>query len=220
MAVATQEVKLKMSYQEFLAWSDDNHAEWVDGEVTRFMPPITIHQRTEGFLYQLLKLYVDLFTLGEVLNAPYEMRLSRSAREPDILFVARENLSRITPERLEGPADLIVEIVSATSAKRDRKEKFGEYAEAGVREYWIIDPRPNRRRADFFRLAPTDGGYLRFGSGADERVESSVIPGFWLRPAWLWQGEWLNPLTIFFEISGLSPEEQQMVERLLKRRRP
>jgi Uma2 family endonuclease len=215
----TKEDTLKMSYEEFLTWVDEStHAEWVDGEVTVFMPPVIIHQKTEGFLSRLLSLYVDLFSLGEVFTAPMEMRLRRSAREPDILFIATENLWRLTPERLVGPADLLVEIISTSSVKRDRKEKLHEYAEAGVREYWIIDPRPNRRRADFFRLGDA-GDYIRFGSEADERVESHVLPGFWLRPAWLWQMESLNPMTAFFEISGLSLKQGQQMERILRKNR-
>jgi Uma2 family endonuclease len=222
MIPATKEVlrtsetgALKMSYEEFLAWSDeDTHAEWVDGEVTLFMPPIRIHQTTEGFLYKLLSLYIDTFNWGQLLIAPFEMRLSRSAREPDILFIATENLWRLTPERLVGPADLLIELVSAGSVKRDRQEKFREYAEAGVHEYWIIDPRPTQRRADFFRLEEAGGGYVRFGSEADERVESQVVPGFWLRPVWLWQGDRLNPLLIFWAI--LSPEQRQQVERMVR----
>jgi Uma2 family endonuclease len=96
-----------------------------------------IHQITLGYLYELLSLFVRLFNLGKVIVAPFEMKARRggSSREPDLLF-ARENLERLTGDRLSGPADLVVEIISEDSVRRDRDDKFREYAEAGVREYY------------------------------------------------------------------------------------
>jgi Uma2 family endonuclease len=66
---------LLMSYEEFLAWAgEDVHAEWVNGEVIVQMPPKEIHQNLIGFLHVLLRLFVQLFNLGKVYNAPFEMR--------------------------------------------------------------------------------------------------------------------------------------------------
>jgi Uma2 family endonuclease len=217
--IATEQAaatRLTMSYEEFLAWSDeDTHAEWVEEEVIVYMPPRYIHQNSAGFLYELLALFARLLNRGEVCVAPFEMRLADSAREPDIFFIATENLGRLSDERLTGPADLIVEMVSASSVKRDRDEKLKEYQAAGVREYWIIDPRSDKRRADFFRLDET-GHYTLYATEDDERVESAVLAGFWLRPEWLWQAGRLNPLTLFFEIRGLSPAQSAEIERLLR----
>jgi Uma2 family endonuclease len=207
-----QERRLKMSYEEFLAWSDeDTHAEWValseenKGEVIVFMPPKTLHQRVIGFLHSLLDLFVNLFDLGVVVVAPLEMQVARqgSSREPDILFVAQENLARLTEERLAGPADLIIEVVSDDSVHRDRHDKYREYRDAGVREYWVVDPRPDKRRADFFRL-DAGGDYELYATEEDEKVASAVLTGFWLRPAWLWQADTLNPLTCCLEIDGVA----------------
>jgi Uma2 family endonuclease len=115
-----------------------------------------------------------------------------SSCEPDILFVNRENLNRLTEERLVGSPDLIVEIVSADSVQRDRDDKFQEYREAGVPEYWIIDPRPRKQRADFFHLDET-GAYRLFAAEDNERVESHLLAGFWLRPAWFSKPPPLTP---------------------------
>lgn len=65
-------------------------------------------------------------------------------REPDLLFLARENLDRLKAPYLEGPADLAVEIVSSESRLRDRGEKLAEYEAGGVREDWILDPGQQR----------------------------------------------------------------------------
>jgi Uma2 family endonuclease len=202
------EQRLQMSYKEFLAWSnEDVHAEWVDGEAIIFMPPKIRHQQIGGFLYYLLTSFVELFDLGAVVVAPTEMRLvpNKISREPDILFVARNNLSRLKAERLIGPADLIVEIVSDESVSRDRIIKFHEYQQAGVAEYWIIDPRPDHQRAEFYQRTPA-GIYSELQPDEQGRVYSALLPGFWLYPDWLWQEPLPNPLTTFFQMRGLPPD--------------
>ncbi len=80
--------RLCMSYEEFLAWADeDTRAEWGNGEVIVFMPPKDRHQDIVTFLVALLRLFADFFNLGKVRTAPFEMKFSPtgSAREPDIL---------------------------------------------------------------------------------------------------------------------------------------
>src|SRR5918992_1829479 len=140
---AASERRLRMSYEEFLAFGEDTtHAEWVDGEVTVFVPPSERHQDVLWFLATLLGWYARRLGLGKVIFAPFEMRLARSAREPDLLFVAAQHRDRLTGKRVEGPADLVIELVSDDSVARDRAEKFREYQEAGVLEYWVFDPRP------------------------------------------------------------------------------
>jgi Uma2 family endonuclease len=213
-----QTVRLKMSHAEYLAWEDEgNHGEWVNGEVIVFMPPHRRHQIVSGFLYQLLALYVRLFQLGKVLVAPFEVKITPegSSREPDIIFIAFDQLDRLTDECLIGPADLLIEIISPDSVQRDRRDKKREYAEAGVPEYWVIDPRPGNLHAEFWHLNQ-QGAYERIGSEADEQVHSHVLPNFWLRPAWLWQADTLDPFVAFCEMRGLSQEQTTAFQQLLR----
>jgi len=188
------------------------YAEWVDGEVFVYMPPKERHANITGFLYTLLRFFVDFFRLGEVLTAPFEMKLSLRgpAREPDILFVAREHLDRLTEERLVGPADLVVEVVSDDSVTRDRVKKFYEYQAAGVREYWVIDSRPGERQADFW-IVDEHGRYQSVPIGDDGIYRSTILPGFWLRVDWLWGETLPDPLLTFAEIVGFP---SQVVEAL------
>jgi Uma2 family endonuclease len=198
----TEDVRLRMSYDDFLAMLGEGvHAEWVDGEVIVFMPPKTKHERLSRLLYYLLGLFVEHFGLGEVFDAPYEMVLipGKLSREPDLLFVAREHAERITPERLNGPADLVIEIISDSSVTRDRETKFAEYQAAGIPEYWMIDPRPGRQRVRPFALSPT-GEYEPIRRDAAGRYHSVVIPGFWLDPAWLWQEPLPDTLSLLKQI--------------------
>ncbi len=200
----TKPPRLKVSYEEFLErMSEDTRAEWVEGEVIFHMPPKNVHQNTVEFLYELLSLFVRLLNLGKVRIAPFEMKLADSSRQPDILFIARENLNRLTEERLVGPGDLVIEVVSDDSVYRDRHRKFQEYRDAGAREYWVIDPRPSKQRSDFFRLDKS-GEYELYATEDDERVSSRVLPGFWLRPAWLWQAAEGDPFLAFCEMAGLT----------------
>jgi Uma2 family endonuclease len=194
-----------MSYEDYLAQVDeDAHAEWVDGEVTVFMPPKDKHQAIAGFLYIMLSIFANLFKLGAVRFAPLEMRLrwgesSGSSREPDILFVAQEHSERLTEDRLDGPADLVIEIVSSSSLRRDRADKFYEYQEAGVREYIIIDPRPGKERIDWYVLLP-DGKYQAVLPDEGGWYAAQVLPGFRLDAGWLWQEPLPDPLAALMQM--------------------
>lgn len=176
---------IRMTYEEFLAWHPESAiAEWVDGEAYLMPPPGTIHQKLAFFLARLLMQFVETHDLGEVIVAPYQMRLSRSGREPDVLFIARENLDRLGQQILLGPADLAVEVVSGDSGKRDRREKYLEYEHAGVREYWIIDP--SRRTAEFYSLG-TDARFHAMLVDESGVLHSQVLSGLWVKVDWLWQ---------------------------------
>ncbi len=221
-ATDLEPTRLRMSYEDFMAWSDeDTHAEWIlldssrYGEVIVHRPPKDIHQAVVGFLYELLGMFVRLFDLGRVRIAPLEVKLKPggSSRVPDIFFVAQANLDRLTQNRMNGPPDLVIEVVSDDSVKRDRDDKFGEYRDAGVREYWITDPRPDKQRADFYRLDES-GAYRLYATEDDERAASQVLPGFWLRPEWLWQADILNPLTCSFEIEGVIQAVTEQIKRV------
>lgn len=218
-APSTQPRRLRMTYEEFLAWADEDvHAEWVDGEVVIHMPPKEWHQKVTTLLTTLLQMYVEFFSLGRVLGAPFEMKLQPEgpAREPDVLFVGREHLDRLTADRLSGAADLVVEVVSDDSVARDRAEKFYEYQQAGVREYWVVDPRPGKERADFWVLEE-DGRYRPIPPGRDGVYRSVVIPGFWVNVRWLLSQEAPNPLQAFAEIAGLPPETVETLRRVQAR---
>lgn len=124
----------KMTYEEFLAWADeDTWAEWVDGEVIILSPALLRHQQIATFLATSINFFVDAHQLGVVLTPPFQMKIGPDlpGREPDILFIAREHFDRFRDTYLDGPADLIVEIISRDSRARDRGEKFYEY-EQGV----------------------------------------------------------------------------------------
>ena len=109
------------------------------------------------FLSSLIDSFINYFHLGILRFAPFEVKLwpDGPSREPDILFISKDNLPNLTPKRFQGSPDLIIEIVSTSSVIEDRVQKLTQYEQAGVREYWIIDPRPHQQQADFFILLRT-----------------------------------------------------------------
>jgi len=187
----------RLSYEEFLASLDeDTYAEWVNGEVIMMSPANDRHQDLSGFLESLFRLFVETHNLGIVRSGPFQMRLAETGREPDLLFVAQEHLDRLRKTYLEGPADLVVEIVSPESVGRDRGEKFYEYEAAGVREYWLIDP--EREQAEFYRLKGKR--YRLVEPDAEGHYHSTVLEGFWLQVDWLWEEPLPHVLAILREL--------------------
>lgn len=176
-------VSEKMSYEEFLDWADeDTLAEWVDGKAIMTSPASTKHQTLADFLLMVLSHYVQAHESGIVISAPFQMKLEHG-REPDLIFIANAHLDRLKTTYLDGPADLVVEIISPESAGRDRGEKFIEYEAGGVPEYWLIDPQ--RRWAEFYQLQG-ERYHLTY-AGEQGEYHARALPGFWLRAEWLWQ---------------------------------
>ena len=122
-ATSAKSLPLKMTYEEFLNWADDKmHAEWVNGEVI-FMGTVSgEHSELGRFLLAIFSIWVEFKHLGAIRYDPFQMKTAPhlSGRSPDVLFVKNENLSRMKKNHLEGPADLVVEIISPESRARDQ----------------------------------------------------------------------------------------------------
>lgn len=105
-------------------------------------------------------------------------------RSPDVFFVRNEHLERVKRLYLEGPADLVIEIISPGSRATDRGDKFYEYEQGGVPEYWLLDP--ERQQTEFY-LRGDDGIYRLVPPGNDGIYRSQALSGLWLNVDWLWQ---------------------------------
>lgn len=187
MSVPAAKTVGRMTFEEFLDWLDeDTWAEWVDGEVIVFSPASLRHQDLRDFLLVIMRVIAEATGTGVVLSAPFLMRLPTrpSGREPDLLFVRKEHLDRLRENYLDGPADLVVEVVSPDSIGRDRGEKFVEYEAAGVAEYWLVDP--DRGQVEAYHLG-TDGRYHPIRPDRRGWLHSVELAGFRLNPAWVAQ---------------------------------
>jgi Uma2 family endonuclease len=214
--------RLKMSYPEYLDFaSDAKIVEWVNGEVIVYMPPLYRHQNIAAFLDRLLSAFIEFFDLGILIIAPFEVKLwaDGPSREPDLIFIAAENLKTLTDKRFEGSPDLLIEIISPGSVTEDRVHKFTEYEQAGVREYWVIDSRPHQQHADFYILGDDK---IYHPAPVDENgiFHSIVIPNLWLSLNWFWAEQLPNPQLALAEIMSsieTLPDEVKETYRALRK---
>jgi len=175
-----------ITFEEYLEMDVEGALlEWIDGKVIGFMSNNLQHQRIIGFLEKLMGLFAEINNLGEVVQAGYAMKLDaqRRGREPDLIFVSKENSEILKHKYLDGAADIAVEIVSPESVERDRRIKFAEYEAAKIKEYWLIDP--ERRQTEFYRLNAE--GFYQLAPTPEGVFRSEVLPKFFLRVEWLWR---------------------------------
>lgn len=214
MGVQPEKERFSMTYEQFRQWAgEDAFAEWVDGEVIIAMPPKRKHQSIVLFLARLLGEFVEVTGQGEVITAPFEVFLpSRPAScEPDIIVVLGDNLQHLTEERFTGAPDLVVEVVSEDSVRRDRVEKFLEYEREGVKEYWLVDSRSGHAGVEVFALE--QGSFVPLGVDEEGWLESQVLPGFRVKPSWF-MGETLPEVSSALG-EMLPPEmKQKLAQRL------
>lgn len=184
-----------LSYEKFLEWPGENqHVEWVAGDVVAMSPITEKHQEISQFLLVVVGQYVRSREVGRVLFDPFQMRLANVGRAPDLIFVSNANLARLHKTHLDGPADLAVEIINPGSRKTDTQKKFAEYQAGGVAEYWLIDPK--NEKAHWYQLG---NGRYREAELTDGVYRSRAIEGLWLREEWLWQVPTPNALDVLRE---------------------
>ena len=134
--------KHRYTYEDLLEFpeGDGNRYEIIDGELIVTPSPGTPHQRIFKRLAFALDVHVERQRLGEVFQAPLDVRFADGAViDPDIFFLASEHADRDKVKWVEGPVDLAVEILSPSTAKIDRTRKRAVFAKHGVPYYWIVD---------------------------------------------------------------------------------
>ena len=162
--------------EDYFALPERNrHLELSEGRIIVPPHPTPRHQRVVLKIASELRAFVREQRLGEVFVAPVPVRLwPGKIREPDVFFVAREHLDRVG-DQVCGVPDLVVEVTSPGTERADRIEKFSEYARAGIREYWLVDPAA--ATVEVFVLER--GVYVLAARGTfEERVASRLLPGF------------------------------------------
>lgn len=175
--------KDKYTYKDYLSWTDDGRWQLIDGIAYDMSPsPSVQHQRV---LRKLLVRF-DLFLEGkrcEVFSAPFDVRLPegdekdedvKTVVQPDILVVCDE--SKLDKKGCKGPPDLIVEIVSNSSASMDYIKKLNLYERHGVKEYWIVNP--ENKTAMIYRQNEMKEYEAPEIYANEDVMESKVLEGF------------------------------------------
>jgi len=133
--------KIKFTYKDYLQLPEDKRYELIEGEFFMVPSPSYLHQTISKKLFRALDDYVRSNSLGEVLYAPLDVVLSKeNLLQPDILLISKERFNIITEKNIQGPPDLVIEILSSATAERDKGLKQKLYAKFGVQEYWLVDP--------------------------------------------------------------------------------
>ena len=133
--------KTKLTYQDYAKTPDDERYELIDGELLVVPAPNIAHQGSHASLGSLMWSFVRQHDLGRVFLAPTDVVLSDTeVVQPDVLFISKEREHIITEANIQGAPDLVVEILSPSTAKHDWQAKRDLYAKHGVKEYWLADP--------------------------------------------------------------------------------
>lgn len=141
MAAVVENEAKRWTYEEYYQLNDDQRYEIIDGKLLMAPAPDTWHQNWIGELYALLRNHVKNRKLGRLILSPVDVVLDqRNTVQPDLVFVGNENLDIIQRRAIFGTPDMLIELISPSSGRRDRNEKRKLYARFGVKEYWIGDP--------------------------------------------------------------------------------
>jgi len=171
---------VKLTYDDFVLFPDDGRRhELIDGEHYVTPSPSTRHQSISGNLHFLLRSYIERAPNGRVFYAPYDIVFTRfDVVEPDLMYFSHARAADVlTTLHATGAPELVIEIASKGTRKRDETIKRRLYERSGVSEYWVVDPAIDVIR--IYRLQ--DGRYgrpIELSREAGDVLTTSLLPGF------------------------------------------
>jgi Uma2 family endonuclease len=178
--------KLLMTYADYAALPDDGRRyELYEGEIEMTPAPSTRHQLAIKNLLFLLEGYLRAHGAGVIIPSPVDLILSNTTvLQPDLVVVLRGREQIITERGVEGPPNLVIEVLSPSTAARDRQSKAQLYARYGVKHYWIADP--DARRIESYEL---DSGAYALRRSVDQAgaLETDLFPGLRIPGAAIWE---------------------------------
>ncbi len=168
--------KERYTYADYAALPEGAPYQLIDGELVMTASPNIQHQRIVRRLLRVMDAFVEENDLGEVFVSPVDVYLSETDTPvPDLVFVAKERLGIVGAQKIEGAPDLVVEVLSPSTGYYDLRKKKRLYAEAGVAEYWVVDP-----LEESVEVHTNAGGAFDLHQRAEEggRAASQTIGGF------------------------------------------
>ena len=171
--------RVRLTYDDFVLFPDDGQRhELIDGEHYVTPSPNMKHQAVLGNLYFLIRSHLEGQPSGRAFMAPFDVVFTDfDVVEPDLLYMSRERAADIlTPKHVRGTPELVLEIGSPSTRKRDETIKRRLYERAGVLEYWFVDPdvdtvRIYRRAGEGFARA------MELAREADDVLTTPLLPG-------------------------------------------
>jgi Uma2 family endonuclease len=170
---------VKLTYDDFVLFPDDGKRhELIDGEHYVTPSPNTRHQRISGQLFLRIASWLEEHPIGQLFHAPYDVVFSEfDIVEPDLLYLSNERAAQVlTPLHAKGVPELVIEIASKGTRKRDETIKRRLYERVGVSEYWVVDPeidavRVYRREGDRFARP------IELSREAGDVMTTALLPG-------------------------------------------
>jgi Uma2 family endonuclease len=176
---------------------EDTRADLIDGVMVVHSPASPTHDKVSGLLRSLMGFYADVRDAGQVFGPDSLVRLGEGRRVgPDVFFVRSAKVPRPLPAtQFDLVPDLVVEILSPSNRGEDLGRKREAYRDAGVTEIWLIDPERRTVTVDRRKRRGYEESAHKTG-----KVESSALPGFWVRTSWLWADPPPNKMTCLRQI--------------------
>ena len=177
------DLKKRYTYADYLKWVDEKRRELINGFVHLMSPaPTRKHQEISIHLLKYFINYLDNSSFCKIYSAPFDVRLPKSNNEksddkiytvvqPDICVVC--DPSKLDDKGCLGAPDLIIEIISSSTSKRDVKDKYQIYEETGVKEYWIVNP--NDENVSVFILDKKGKYQLKGMYAGDMKIKVSIF---------------------------------------------
>ncbi len=165
------------TYDDYASIPDDGKRyEVMNGVLFMSPAPDKWHQKAILRIAKYLSAHIEDTGLGEVYIAPFDVELSpKTVVQPDVLVLLKPHLDKATNKRVIGAPDLVVEVASPGTAMYDRREKLDAYIQAGVPEYWIVDPASRTLEV----LVIEAGTYSSHGIFEEAMtISSKIIPDF------------------------------------------
>jgi Uma2 family endonuclease len=166
--------KRKSTYEDYLKTPDDKRYELIEGELIMTPSPVPYHQWLSKNIEFELEKFVREKKMGKIFYAPCDVHLdNENVLQPDILFISKQRLGIIGEKNIQGAPDLVIEILSESTAYQDMVKKKKIYAQFGVKEYWIIDP--GEKTAETYSLKD-NSFFLTKRFTEKDILESTLLP--------------------------------------------
>jgi Uma2 family endonuclease len=170
---------VKLTYDQFVQFPDDGKRhELIDGEHYVTPSPNTKHQTVSLRLTVLIGSWLERNPIGRLFHAPFDVVFSNfDVVEPDLLYLSNvRSAEALTPQHVRGVPELVVEITSPSTRKRDETIKRRLYERVGVSEYWVVDPDIDTVRV-YRREAETFARVVELSADAGDTLTTPLLPG-------------------------------------------
>ena len=169
---------VKLTYDDYVLFPEDGQRhELIDGEHYVTPTPKIPHQAIAGNLYWLIRSYLEEHPIGHAYSAPLDVIFSKyDVVEPDLMYLSKERAAEVARDWIHGPPELVIEIASPSTRKRDETIKRRLYERWGVSEYWVVDPEVERVRI-YRRAGQSFARAEELASEANEALTTPLLPG-------------------------------------------